>query len=68
LLALALATLLLNSISTGDYLWRTLSQAQWAIVGVDGALLLTACLPTPVWLGLGRRKARALQLEALEDA
>lgn len=48
--------------------WRTLSQAQWAIAGVDGVLLLTASLAASAWLRLGRRKARALQLEVLEDA
>ena len=61
---LALATLLLNGITTGDYLWRTLSQAQWAIAGVDGVLLLTACLAASAW----RRQARALRFEVLEDA
>lgn len=65
---LALATSLLNGITTDDYLWRALSQAQWAIAGVDGVLLLTACLAASAWLRLGRRKARALRLEALEDA
>lgn len=65
---LALATLLLNGISTGDYLWRTLSQAQWAIAGVDGALLLTLCLAASAWLRLARRKVRVLTLEVLEDA
>lgn len=65
---LALATLLLNGITTGDYLWRTLSQTQWAVAGVDSALLLTIWLAASAWLRLGRRTTRALQFEALEDA
>lgn len=65
---LALATWLLNGITTGDYLWRTLSQGQWAIAGVDGVLLLTGCLAASAWLRLGRSRARALRFEALENA
>ena len=65
---LALATLLLNGISTGDYLWRTLSQGQWAVAGVDGVLLLSALLAASAWRRLDRSKALASQFEALEDA
>lgn len=65
---LALAALLLNGISTGDYLWRTLSQGQWAVAGVDGVLLLVAGLATGTWLRLARGEPRALSVEAMEDA
>lgn len=65
---LALTTLLLNGITTGDYLWRTLSQSQWAVAGVDGGLLLSAGLAASAWLRLDRRKAWALQYEARADA
>lgn len=65
---LALAALLLNGITTDDNLWRTLSQANWVIAGVDCVLLLTFCMATIAWLRLGKRKARVLQLEALDNA
>lgn len=65
---LALAALLLNGLSTGDYLWRTLDQGQWAVAGVDGVLLLVAGLAGSAWLRLARREARAQLGEALKDA
>lgn len=65
---LALMTLLLNGITTGDYLWRSLGQSLWAVAYVDGGLLLSAWLAASTWLRMGRRKARALQYKALEDA
>jgi hypothetical protein len=65
---LALATFLLNGMSTGDYLWRTLGQGQWAVAGVDGVLLLVAGLAGNAWLRLARRETRALPVEAQEDA
>lgn len=65
---LALVALLLNGLSTGDYLWLTLGQGQWAVAGVDGVLLLVAGLAGSAWLRLTRREPRALPGEALEDA
>lgn len=65
---LALVTLLLNGVTTGDYLWRSLSQSHWAVAWVDGCLLLSAWLAASTWLRLGRRRPRRLQHEALEDA
>lgn len=65
---LALAALLLNGLSTGDYLWRTLGQGQWAVAGVDGVLLLVAGLAGSAWLRLARREARALPGEAQKNA
>lgn len=67
---LALAALLLNGLTTGDYLWRTLGQGQWAVAGVDGVLLLVAGLAGGAWLRLARRetRTRALPIEAREDA
>lgn len=65
---LALAALLLNGLSTGDYLWRTLGQGQWAVAGVDGVLLLVAGLAGSASLLLAKREAQALPGEALKDA
>lgn len=65
---LALAALLLNGLSTGDYLWRTLGQGQWGVAGVDGVLLLVAGLAGSAWRCLARREARALPGEVLKDA
>lgn len=56
---LALAAVLLNGMTTGDYLWRSLDQAQWAVAGVDGALLLVAGLAGSLWLRLSQRASRA---------
>nr|WP_298165365.1 PepSY-associated TM helix domain-containing protein [uncultured Pseudomonas sp.] len=65
---LALAAVLLNGLTTGDYPWRSLGQAQWAVAGVDGALLLVAVLAGNAWLRLSRRETRAARLETVEDA
>jgi len=65
---LALAAPLLNGLSTGDYLWRTLGQGQWAVAGVDGALLLVAILAGGAWLRLARIETRPARLEAVKDA
>jgi uncharacterized membrane protein YhhN len=65
---LGLAAPLLNGVTTGDYLWHSLGQSQWAVVGVDGALLLVAWLAGSAWLLSARRQARVLPVEALEDA
>jgi uncharacterized iron-regulated membrane protein len=38
---LALVAVLLNGVTTGDYLWCSLAQHNWAIAGVDAGLLIT---------------------------
>lgn len=65
---LAVTAVVLNGATTGDYLWLSLSQAHWAVAGVDGALLLVAGLAGGAWLRLARRETRALPGEAQEDA
>lgn len=65
---LALAVPLLNGLTTGDYLWRSLGQGQWAVAGVDGVLLLVAILAGSAWLRLTRIENRVAPLEAVKDA
>lgn len=65
---LALMVPLLNGLTTGDYLWQSLGQGQWAVAGVDSAMLLVAILAGSAWWLLTRREARAAQLEVFKDA
>lgn len=41
---MALAAVMLNAVTTGDHVLRTLSQGAWAVAGVDLMLLATAVL------------------------
>lgn len=66
--ALAMAMPMLNGLTTGNYLWVSLSQAQWAVAGVDGALLLVAILAFSAWRRLSRRESRLVRLETVDDA
>jgi len=52
--ALAVSAVLLNGISTGDHLLKTLSQPYWPVAGVDLALLVCAAIAAAV----ARRLAR----------
>ena len=66
--ALALAAPLLNAATTGDHLLRTVHEGNWAIAGMDLALLATAVTAALVARQLFRRRARThaagLALEA----
>ncbi len=66
--ALALAAPLLNAATTGDHLLRTVQEGNWAIAGMDLALLATAVTAALVARQLFRRRARThaagLALEA----
>lgn len=52
--ALSLACPLLNAWSTGDHILRSLADRQWAVAGVDIALILTAVLAVWVARRLGQ--------------
>lgn len=52
--ALALAAVVLNALTTGDHLAATLTDGQWAVAGVDGALLVVAAVAAMVARRLGR--------------
>lgn len=65
---LALAALLLNSLSTGAHPLRALAEGQCAVAGVDGALLLTALLAACIGKRLRQIQAPALTPGRLEDA
>ncbi|WP_428679864.1 PepSY-associated TM helix domain-containing protein [Reyranella sp.] len=61
--ALALAAVILNWITTGDHLGRSLGQAHlWPVAGMD--ILLIGSAATTAWaaFALGRRRARATSL------
>lgn len=55
--ALAVLCVLLNALTTGDHLPRSLAQGQWAIAGMDGVLLATAALTALCARRLGRLAA-----------
>ncbi|CAN5694928.1 hypothetical protein BH11PSE3_BH11PSE3_51530 [soil metagenome] len=56
--ALALAAVLLNWITTGDHLFRSLSHHHlWPIAGMDLLLLAGACLATIAAVRISRRQA-----------
>ena len=52
---LALAAVLLNWITTGDHLLRTLTAGYWPVAGVDLALLATAAIAAVAARRLGQR-------------
>jgi uncharacterized iron-regulated membrane protein len=56
---LSLSAVVLNWLTTGDHLLRTLARAYWPVAGLDLALLTTAALATLAARGLLRRE-RAL--------
>jgi len=59
---IALACVLLNSVTTGDHLIRTVSQRTWAVAGMDAMLLLLTLLAAWVAIRLGRKAVdRAVQ-------
>ncbi|MFT3897674.1 MAG: PepSY-associated TM helix domain-containing protein [Thermomonas sp.] len=55
--ALALAAVLLNWITTGDHLLRTLATRYWPVAGIDFSLLAVAAIALVVARRLGRRVA-----------
>lgn len=65
--ALAMAMPMLNGLTTGNYLWSSLSQSQWAVAGVDAALLIVAILAGSAWRRLSRREPRLARLETVAD-
>ncbi|SFE80330.1 PepSY-associated TM helix domain-containing protein [Paracidovorax wautersii] len=54
---LAVAAVLLNWLTTGDHLLRTLAQGYWPVAGLDLALLACATIAALVALRLRRREA-----------
>jgi len=56
--ALALSCVLLNAVTTGDHLIRTLASDQWAVAGVDAMLLGLALLSLRIARRLGRQAAQ----------
>ena len=53
--ALAVAAMVLNWLTTGDHLLRTLAAGYWPVAGVDLALLATAAIAAAAGRMLGRR-------------
>lgn len=59
---LALAAVLLNALTTGDHLIRTLMTPRlWPVAGIDCALVTAAAIAACVARHLARRQARSLQ-------
>lgn len=54
--ALACAAVLLNWVSTGDHLLKTLAAAYWPVAGFDLALLVAGALAAASAVALGRRE------------
>jgi uncharacterized iron-regulated membrane protein len=65
---LAVAAVLLNWLTTGDHLLRTLSAGYWPVAGVDLALLATAVLAMLALRRLKRRGATAPEAAASAEA
>ena len=53
--ALAVAAMVLNWLTTGDHLLRTLAAGYWPVAGVDLALLATAAIAAAAGRMFGRR-------------
>lgn len=66
--ALAVAAALLNWITTGDHLLRTIGAGYWPVAGVDLALLATAALAVTAARRLKRRAGAPLPQAAEEIA
>jgi len=58
---IALACVLLNSVTTGDHLIRTVPSRMWAVAGMDAMLLVLTLLAARVAIRLGRKVHRAVQ-------
>lgn len=58
---LAPACVLLNAVSTGDHLLRTVSEGLWSIAGMDGMLLAGGALAAVAALRLGRKAQPAVR-------
>ncbi|MBE2242603.1 MAG: PepSY domain-containing protein [Burkholderiaceae bacterium] len=56
---LAVAAVILNWITTGDHLWKTLAARYWPVAGLDLALLVVATIAAAAALALGRRERAA---------
>lgn len=56
---LAVAAVLLNAVTTGDHLLKTLSEPYWPVAGLDLALLATAAIAAGVARRLSRRQRGA---------
>jgi uncharacterized iron-regulated membrane protein len=54
---LALAAVVLNAVTTGDHLLRTLAARYWPVAGLDLALLVVAAVAGAAALRLARREA-----------
>ena len=60
--AMAIAAVLLNWITTGDHLLRTIGQGYWPVAGVDAVLLASAALAVLAARKLRRRAQGALRV------
>lgn len=65
--ALALAAVVLNWITTGDHLLRTLAAGYWPVAGVDLALLATAAIAAGAARRLKQRAAAKAALPANQE-
>jgi len=65
---LAVAAPVLNWITTGDHLLRTLGQGYWPVAGVDLSLLVAAMIAGSVAVRLGRKARAAATAAALRGA
>lgn len=54
---MAVAAVLLNWITTGDHLLRTISTGYWPVAGMDLSLLATAVLAVFAACKVGQREA-----------
>lgn len=64
---LAVAAPVLNWITTGDHLLRTLGQGYWPVAGVDLSLLAAAMIAGSVAVRLGRKARAAAAAAALRE-
>lgn len=65
---LAVAAPVLNWITTGDHLLRTIGQGYWPVAGVDLSLLAAAAISASVAVRLGRKARPAAAAAALRGA
>jgi hypothetical protein len=61
IVVLAIAAVLLNWITTGDHLLRTVGEGYWPVAGLDLALLVTASIAAFTARRLRERELRAVQ-------
>ncbi|MBD9535903.1 PepSY domain-containing protein [Stenotrophomonas sp. STM01] len=64
----ALAAVLLNGMTTGDHLLRTLAQGYWPVAGVDLSLLATAVIAVMAACKVGQRMRATVAQAPREEA